>query len=103
MEIPQIQQQLQINRVLLAINHDILPSLIERRNYLRAQGNDICAERKHKVVVATRKVIARYAALQVALQVALKKDMKRALFQEKIARIVNKGKTATMAGSVEVI
>ena len=99
MNIPQIQQQLQINRVLLACNHDMLPHLIERRNYLRAQGNEIRAEREHKVVVATRKVIARYAALQRAL----KKDYQRALFQEEIARIVKRGKKATLAGSVEVI
>lgn len=89
MEIPQIQQQLQINRVLLAANHEVLPQLIEHRSYLRAQGNEIRAEREHKVVVTVRKVIARYAALQVAL----KKDMQRALFQEEIARIIARGKS----------
>lgn len=93
MEIPQIQQQLQINRVLLAANHEALPDIIAYRNHLREEGYEVDAEGVHKVVVAARKVIARYAALQRAL----KKDMKRALFQEEIARIVNR------VSSVEVL
>lgn len=99
MEIPQIQQQLQINRALLAANHEALPQHLRHRSCLRELGHEILAEREHKVVVATRKVIARYAGLQRAL----KKDMKRALEMEEIARIIARGKTATMAGSVEVI
>lgn len=87
MEIPQIQQQLQINRVLLAANHMVLPDIIVYRNHLREEGYEVDAEREHKVVVATRKVIARYANLQKAL----KKDMQRALFQEEVARVVARG------------